>query len=240
MSLYLWINILSLAIPFLVSFHPRIALYKWWRQLLSAILITMIPFIIWDIYFTVKGYWGFNEDYLTGIDLFHLPAEEWLFFICIPYACVFTHISVLELNPRFRIKVNTMKVLTLLLFAVFGLVLLFNIEKAYTSVDMIFGLVILGIARRFFPGLLRSYYPTFLIMLIPFFIVNGILTGSGLTEPVVWYNDKENLGIRLGSIPVEDSVYAFSLILMNLMLFAQLIKKSSITDQGEQVVPAGL
>jgi lycopene cyclase domain-containing protein len=56
-------------------------------------------------------------------------------------------------------------------------------------------------------------------MLIPFFIVNGILTGTGINEEVVWYNDEENLGIRLLTIPVEDIFYAFSLILLNLLLF---------------------
>jgi lycopene cyclase domain-containing protein len=62
-------------------------------------------------------------------------------------------------------------------------------------------------------------------MLIPFFIVNGILTGSGIEEQVVWYNDAENLGIRLLTIPVEDTAYAFSLILLNLFLFLKLTKK---------------
>ena len=56
-------------------------------------------------------------------------------------------------------------------------------------------------------------------MLIPFFIVNGILTGTGIEGNIVWYNDAENLGIRLGTIPVEDSAYAFSMILLNLWLF---------------------
>ena len=56
-------------------------------------------------------------------------------------------------------------------------------------------------------------------MLIPFFIVNGILTGTGIQEEVVWYNDEENLGIRILTIPVEDILYAFSLILLNLILF---------------------
>jgi lycopene cyclase domain-containing protein len=56
-------------------------------------------------------------------------------------------------------------------------------------------------------------------MLIPFFIVNGVLTGSWIDNQVVWYNDAENLGIRIGTIPVEDSIYAYSMILMNLFFF---------------------
>ena len=66
-------------------------------------------------------------------------------------------------------------------------------------------------------------------MLYPLFIVNGILTGSWIENQVVWYNNAENLGLRMGTIPVEDSIYAYSVILMNLFLFeylSQIIKKA--------------
>ena len=63
-------------------------------------------------------------------------------------------------------------------------------------------------------------------MLIPFFIVNGVLTGTGIEGNIVWYNDDQNLGIRLGTIPIEDTAYAFSLILMNLFLFYKFKKKT--------------
>lgn len=219
MSLYLWIDLLSISVPFLVSFHPRIRLYRRWKALFLALVITMVPFIIWDIYFTVQGYWGFNEVYLSGISLLHLPIEEWLFFICIPYACVFTHLSILEINPNLSLSDKARKMITILLFTLFALVLVFNIERAYTAVDMIFAIVTLALVTKFNPKLLNSFYLTFLFMLIPFFIVNGILTGTGIEGNIVWYNDAENLGIRLGTIPVEDSAYAFSMILLNLWLF---------------------
>ena len=63
------------------------------------------------------------------------------------------------------------------------------------------------------------------ILLIPFLIVNGILTGTGLEEPVVRYNDLENLNIRLFTIPVKDVFYGFELILLNLFIYLQLLRK---------------
>ena len=225
MSLYLWLDLLSLSVPFLVSFHPRIALYKHWRALLLAMLITLIPFIVWDVYFTHQGYWGFNEVYLSGIYYLQLPIEEWLFFICIPYACVFTHISILELNPKLSLSDKMTNRISIFLFVLFGSVLLFNFDKAYTAVDMAFAILVLAVVKKYNPKLLTSFYITFLFMLIPFFIVNGILTGTGIEGNIVWYNDEQNLGIRLGTIPIEDTAYAFSLILMNLFLFYKFKKK---------------
>ncbi len=220
-SLYLVVDLLSISVPLLVSFHPRLNLHHRWMALFAAIGLSLIPYVIWDVYFTVNGYWGFNPQYLTGIYLFHLPIEEWLFFICIPYACVFTHLSLLEINPRMQLSKSATQRISYLLFVVFALFLVFNWSKAYTAVDMIFGIIVLSLTLWKRPELLRSFYLTFLVMLIPFFIVNGILTGTGIEGNIVWYNDEENLGIRMGTIPVEDSVYAFSMILLNLLLFTE-------------------
>jgi lycopene cyclase domain-containing protein len=131
----------------------------------------------------------------------------------------------MEINPKLIIPERLTRQISIALLLLFGLLLLFNIQRAYTAVDMVFGLIILGLVLYKNKALLRSFYITFLFMLIPFFIVNGILTGTGIEGNVVWYNDDENLGIRLGTIPVEDIVYAFSLILLNLFLFDRFKKK---------------
>jgi lycopene cyclase domain-containing protein len=222
MSLYLWIDLLSISVPLLVSFHPKIQLHKQWSSLFPAILMAMIPYIVWDVYFTRMGYWGFNSDYLMGLEILSLPIEEWLFFICIPYACVFTHLVILKINPRLELSGLSTKRISISVFILLALIGVLNYSRAYTSVDVLFALAIL--AWTYFSDfeLLRSYLITFLFMLVPFFIVNGILTGLGIENQVVWYNDQENLGIRIFTIPVEDVVYAFSLILLNLVLFRRL------------------
>jgi lycopene cyclase domain-containing protein len=77
--------------------------------------------------------------------------------------------------------------------------------------------------------MLRKFYLTFLAMLVPFAIVNGVLTGSFIPGEVVWYNDSQNLGIRIATIPIEDFAYAFSMILSALYLF-EIFKKKKITN----------
>tara|TARA_B100000579_G_C22134421_1_gene533508 strand:- start:220 stop:477 length:258 start_codon:yes stop_codon:yes gene_type:complete len=63
------------------------------------------------------------------------------------------------------------------------------------------------------------FYTSFILIMIPFTIVNGALTGLFYEQLVVWYNNSENTGIRLFTIPIEDIIYAYQLILSNLVIF---------------------
>ena len=222
MSLYAWINLLSISIPLIASFHPKIRLYQYWHRLLLTMVISMAPYILWDIYFTNQGYWGFNLDYLSGVFFLGLPLEEWLFFISIPYACVFTHVAILVIKNDLILSLKSTSIITFILLSIFIMTGAANYQLAYTFTDMLLATVVLIFVYAYDRQLLRSYYITFLFMLIPFFLVNGVLTGSGIANEVVWYSDDENLGIRLLTIPIEDTVYAFSLILLNLFMFTNL------------------
>src|SRR5699024_1341451 len=87
---YLAINFFTIIIPLAWSFHPRYNFYKTWKSFIPAVLITGFCFLLWDSWFTSMGVWGFNPEYITGLNIFNMPVEEVLFFLCIPYACVFT------------------------------------------------------------------------------------------------------------------------------------------------------
>ena len=71
----------------------------------------------------------------------------------------------------------------------------------------------------------------FVFSLIPFLIVNGFLTGSFTDQPIVSYNDEQNLGIRLLNIPFEDIFYCFNILVLVVAVYEyQLSKMFSIKN----------
>ncbi len=217
--LYLLVDIFTVIVPFIFSFHPKLNFYKNYKPYFIGNILTAIVFISWDVLFTKMGVWGFNQEYLTGLYFINLPIEEVLFFICIPYACVFTY-HCLNLYFKIKWKPKTEQYFVLSLSLLLLITGIYFHSKLYTSWTFI-SLGIILLALKYFAKInwlakLVIIYP---VLLIPFFIVNGILTGSGLDQPVVWYNDLENLGIRFFTIPVEDIFYGFELILLNIYFY---------------------
>ncbi|WP_321346304.1 lycopene cyclase domain-containing protein [uncultured Draconibacterium sp.] len=224
MSLYFILLTASGAVPLLLSFDKRLQFYKQWRYVFPSILLVALVYIIFDVNFTNRGIWGFNPEYLSGIYLFSLPLEEILFFVVIPYASIFLHESIREYFPKLELPKNSNKAIILALIAFSVLIAVFNTDKSYTFYILLKLAVALLLALLLSSRIPRSFFITFLVILVPFLIVNGILTGSYIDGEVVWYNNNENLGIRIFTIPVEDFAYAFSMILYNLLLIEQLKK----------------
>ena len=197
---------------------------KNWKAVLLSLTIVASIFLIWDALFTVNRVWGFNSDYHLNFEFFQMPIEEWMFFFCIPYASVFIHYSLEYFKPKLLIPEKFTRRITLFFILFFIPVIIMNTDRLYTSVNYSFLVAILLLG--FFSGTqyLRRFYISFLIILIPFFIVNGVLTGTGIEEPVVWYNNAENLGIRLLTIPIEDIGYAFTMIYGNVFLIEKFKK----------------
>ena len=100
-------------------------------------------------------------------------------------------------------------------------------DRYYTSLTFIFTgvfILLLYLFRKFFKSFDSvSFLVSYAICLIPFLIVNGFLTAI----PVVVYNDAENLGIRIYTIPFEDAFYGMLLVLMNIVLFEKVKSQKS-------------
>lgn len=87
---------------------------------------------------------------------------------------------------------------------------MYYIDNWYTSWALIGSGILNGV---FYFAKTPSWYPkfalAFVVALLPFLVVNGILTGFFTPEPVVWYNENHIMGPRIGTIPVEDMFYNF-------------------------------
>ena len=208
--LYLMIMSGSVIVPIIFSFHKRLNFHKNIIPFFLGLCIMLPVFISWDIWFTESSIWGFNPDYLVGLYFFSLPLEECLFFICIPFCCTFTYHVVWTLSANN--SHNSYKYLSLTISLILVITGVLFIEKWYTSITFIGLSIVLLIALTVVN--MKIFYKTFLILLIPFTIVNGLLTGSMIQDQVVWYDNSFNLGIRFFTIPIEDIFYAMFMLLL--------------------------
>ena len=224
MSLYFKVLLFSFIIPFIFSFHQKIKFYKFFKQIAASLSLIGFFFIIWDIYFTKIGVWGFDKKHHSSIMLSNLPLEEVLFFFVIPFVCVFTYF-VLSEQKLFNLNINTI-FLKLICIIFIALAILF-FKNAYTISVLTLTILILIYIIYYRPDWVGYFFSMYLIIhVFPFLLVNGVLTGYITDLPPVWYDSNNIIGVRLGTIPVEDFLYSFILLFLNTSLFEYLRKKT--------------
>ncbi len=221
--LYWYVHIFSFVPVFLLSFDKRVHYYKSWKKLFPAIIIIAIPFIVWDIIFTEWRVWGFNEAYHQEFTIFGLPLEEVLFFIIIPFSSLFIYECLQYYYPR-DILASLDKIIS---YGIGGLLILIgfiNWDLMYTSTTFL----LTGGFMIFHYGYLKNTYRTkfyfsYLIVWIPFLLVDGVLTGGYSAEPIVIYHLEEFMNIRITSVPLEDSIYGLLLLMLNMSLYKEFV-----------------
>jgi lycopene cyclase domain-containing protein len=223
--LYLLLDIGTFLGPFFLSFENNVRYrFAWKNSLLSAVIIA-IPFLVWDFYFTSNGFWGFNHEYILGIYIFNLPIEEVLFFIVVPFACTFIY----EVTKYYFSKVNLQWLNRLFYMAIpsYALLLTFIGDIGYYTVSVIISstLVLFWLLKN---SNLKFVAISFMLSLIPFFLMNGVLTGGMTEAPVVWYNELQKVEPRLWTIPMEDVLYSFTLLVANIILFEKLQQRKLV------------
>lgn len=223
--LYILVDFGCLLFPFLFSFHRRFPFYKEWRFVLLPASLTAAFFLVWDFLFTTWGVWGFNDRYVIGLYAGPIPAEEILFFLCIPYACVFTYFCVKRLFAEKKIGTGRIPNLVLIAFCLICAIVYY--DRLYTfSTAMLLAIALLFLVWKRVPFLGRFYLSY--VLVIPFFLLsNGILTGAFTNEAVVWYNNAETCGIRLFTIPLEDTFFGMLLILLNVAGYEFMLKRQA-------------
>lgn len=226
--IYLLINAAVIFFPLILSFDKKVHFFSKWKFVFPAIVATGMVFLIWDLLFVKLNVWSFNRDYIVGIYFFGLPIEEILFFLTVPYACIFIYECLNAYFPNNALQKYSFS-LSNLFIGLCVAMLFFGYKYWYTIINFGFLLVVLAyveyvnVKLRF----MYKFYRAYLVSLIPFYIVNGFLTAI----PVVMYNDKQNLGFRVGTIPFEDHFYLMGLLLTNIYLY-EVFKDKRLKKEG--------
>ena len=90
MSAYMRLLLLAGFIPFVLSFYPPLRIYRHFHALERSILLILFIFGGWDVFATWRGHWNFDPESVWPFRIFNLPVEEVLFFMIIPFCCIFT------------------------------------------------------------------------------------------------------------------------------------------------------
>lgn len=220
---YLLVDLLTIIVCLLASFDRRVRFNKHFGTFLISASVVAIPFVVWDIWFTHKGIWWFNSDYTTGAYLAGLPIEEILFFFCIPFSCVFTYF-VIDKYYKLTWTNSLNNLISFCFIILFALLALSFTHKLYTFVTTISATIMLLFLHIVMQVQWIGKATLVYFMLIPgFFIVNGVLTGTGPDAPIVNYNPEEFMGIRLLTIPIEDAIYGYTLFMLNIYTFKKMV-----------------
>lgn len=212
---YITLDLLILIFPLLLSYKWKFKYYKYYKPLFASIGIVGISYIIWDAIVTYRGDWWFNKEYLIGFEILGLPIEEILFFIVVPYSCIFIYENFAYFIKDKEIFYNKyFYYLISILFLISGLIFYY---QDYTILSLLSCALFFFVANKFYPSILKSRLFWFYIILsfVAFIVFNYLLTST----IIVFYNPEAIWGIRITTIPLEDFFYNFSMLSFYLMLY---------------------
>lgn len=220
----------SIAGPLALSFDKKVAYYKKWSALLPAMIFPAVGYIIWDVYFTAQGIWSFNANYIVGLHLFNLPIEEVMFFFVVPFCCVFIYECIKQYFPTLKDQ-PVYAILNWIMAFVLLVLAILNFSQRYTfytfTLNAMFLFALPFIKRKCTFIHIRRMFVSYAVILFPFLLINGLLTAI----PVVLYNDIENLGTRIYTIPVEDIFYGMLLIFADIICYEIILHRKSLSKE---------
>ncbi len=186
-----------------------------WGPALRAVVVGAAPFIAWDVA-VVGRHWWFEPTRVLGVAPLGLPLEEWLFFLVVPLACLFTwevlvagaRARLRPLGPAGRIALGVLALASALAWA---------LGREYTALALAAFVVALVIDDALGTGLAgsrRAHVHALVVVAL-----TGIFNGWLTARPVVHYDESFTLGVRIGTIPVEDFAYGLALVVITTALY---------------------
>lgn len=207
---YLLIMLFTLSYPLYKSFENNVHYYSKWKYVFKATIPVASFFILWDNWFTSRNVWAFNKDFVLNIFIAWLPLEEYLFFFFVPFSCLFIH-EVMMYFVKKDVLGKYANSITWGLIVLSAILLFFYYDRTYPLIlfSMLIGVLLLHLFVLKATHLGR-FYLSFSVCILPFLIVNGLLTGL----PVITYDTNEIMGLYIFTIPLEDLFYGMMMLLL--------------------------
>ncbi len=214
---YLVFNLVVISGPLVAAQHAATTFRRRWLPALAAIVVVAVPFVVWDVLVTGR-HWSFNPAYYT-FHLAGLPLGEWAFFVTVPLACLYTWEMLSGgVDPSPVRPPAVVHAMMAALAVVAAAAWARGMEYTAAASVALAAALALDLAgggrvvrhRRF--GLFA------VVVLACTAVFNGYLTA----RPLVLYDPRYQLDVRLGTIPVEDFVYGLALVIANVTLFERL------------------
>ena len=225
MSFYLYLNLAIIAFPLLFSLEKRIRFYTKLKPLAVALFIVGIFFVGCDAFATYRGHWSFNPAYVNDKKLLGLPLEEILFFVTVPYSCIFVFDSVIHfLGDKKLFSPRKW------LFSAIGALIMLSAFAFYSKEYTFLAILSVGVSILFVSLVnvklfsSRAYWIYIILTLVLFLIFNYILT----SVPVVQYSSSAITGFRVTTIPIEDFLFNFSMLTNYLTVYIWASRKMKI------------
>ncbi len=231
MSFYFYLNLAIIAFPLAFSFEKRIKFYTKIKSVVVALVLVGMLFVGWDVFATYGGHWSFNPAYVNETKILGLPLEEILFFVTVPYSCLFVFDSIRHFLGDKRLF-HPQRGLFTVIGVVVALFAFSFYSKQYTFLAFFsVGLTIIFVSLvnvRLFSS--RSFWIYILLTLLLFLVFNYFLTSF----PVVQYSSSAITGFRITTIPIEDFLFNFSMLTDYLTVYIWAEKKLK-NDAGRSV-----
>lgn len=101
---YVGMLVFTVLASFWLEFVLKVQVLRRIKRLAQSILPPAIFFLTWDAIAVHRNQWSFDADQVVGIyGPFHLPVEEYLFFIIVPLAVIMTLEAVRRVKIQWRV-----------------------------------------------------------------------------------------------------------------------------------------
>lgn len=212
----------------------RVNFRQFWNPLFKAIFIQFIVMVVWDHFFVILDVWVYSKEYRIGKEFWELPIENYFYYILIPYFYFFIYEClnkyVKDYLRRSALYISLMLIIFLLL------ILWFNYEKLYTATAAVLAIYILInhiLVFRSHQRYLGRLYVTYLVTLIPFMILNGML----ISLPMIHYNFQTITLYFIRGIPFENFIHHFIMLMIVITIYENIKKKKGISIYQEEKEP---